>query len=232
MKSVCCWLLIFISFQMVCPVLSYAQNDASADISSYEKEKISGIRDAYNQNANDNNSKRTFSPGVGRVSFSYFRLFFSLLLICAMIYLIYFFLKKKTNSLANKNAEETSVLLSLPLGMGKNVQVVYIAGKFLIIGVTNDSINYLSEVTDEKEIENLKRLMQEKKIKAGESFANVFQEILKISNVRNDKQKDFDYEESSVDFLQKQTMRINTLNEKKEVLSDKENIESDIKTDN
>lgn len=217
---------------MVCPVLSYAQNDASADISSYEKEKISGIRDAYNQNANDNNSKRTFSPGVGRVSFSYFRLFFSLLLICAMIYLIYFFLKKKTNSLANKNAEETSVLLSLPLGMGKNVQVVYIAGKFLIIGVTNDSINYLSEVTDEKEIENLKRLMQEKKIKAGESFANVFQEILKISNVRNDKQKDFDYEESSVDFLQKQTMRINTLNEKKEVLSDKENIESDIKTDN
>lgn len=217
---------------MVCPVLSYAQNDASADISSYEKEKISGIRDAYNQNANDNNSKRTFSPGVGRVSFSYFRLFFSLLLICAMIYLIYFFLKKKTNSLANKNAEETSVLLSLPLGMGKNVQVIYIAGKFLIIGVTNDSINYLSEVTDEKEIENLKHLMQEQKIKAGESFANVFQEILKISNVRNDKQKDFDYEESSVDFLQKQTMRINTLNEKKEGLSDKENIESDIKTDN
>jgi flagellar biogenesis protein FliO len=217
---------------MVCPVLSYAQNDASADISSYEKEKISGIRDAYNQNANDNNSKRTFSPGVGRVSFSYFRLFFSLLLICAMIYLIYFFLKKKTNSLANKNAEETSVLLSLPLGMGKNVQVIYIAGKFLIIGVTNDSINYLSEVTDEKEIENLKRLMQEQKIKAGESFANVFQEILKISNVRNDKQKDFDYEENSVDFLQKQTMRINTLNEKKEGLSDKENIESDIKTDN
>ena len=217
---------------MVCPVLSYAQNDASADISSYEKEKISGIRDAYNQNANDNNSKRTFSPGVGRVSFSYFRLFFSLLLICAMIYLIYFFLKKKTNSLANKNAEETSVLLSLPLGMGKNVQVIYIAGKFLIIGVTNDSINYLSEVTDEKEIENLKRLMQEQKIKAGESFANVFQEILKISNVRNDKQKDFDYEESSVDFLQKQTMRINTLNEKKEGLSDKENIESDIKNDN
>ena len=184
---------------MVCPVLSYAQNDASADISSYEKEKISGIRDAYNQNANDNNSKRTFSPGVGRVSFSYFRLFFSLLLICAMIYLIYFFLKKKTNSLANKNAEETSVLLSLPLGMGKNVQVIYIAGKFLIIGVTNDSINYLSEVTDEKEIENLKRLMQEQKIKAGESFANVLQEILKISNVRNDMQKDFDYEEHSVD---------------------------------
>jgi flagellar protein FliO/FliZ len=230
MKSVCCWLLIFISFQIVLPSLSYAQNDVSSDISVYEKQKLEGIKNAYNK---QNGSKNVpYSSGIRNTSYSYFRLIFSLLLVCAVIYLIYFFLKKKTNSLANKNAEETSVLLSLPLGMGKNVQVIYIAGKFLIIGVTNDSINYLSEVTDEKEIENLKRLMQEQKIKAGESFANVFQEILKISNVRNDKQKDFDYEENSVDFLQKQTMRINTLNEKKEGLSDKENIESDIKTDN
>lgn len=230
MKSVCCWLLIFISFQIVLPSLSYAQNDVSSDISVYEKQKLEGIKNAYNK---QNGSKNVpYSSGIRNTSYSYFRLIFSLLLVCAVIYLIYFFLKKKTNSLANKNAEETSVLLSLPLGMGKNVQVVYIAGKFLIIGVTNDSINCLSEVTDEKEIENLKRLMQEQKIKAGESFANVFQEILKISNVRNDKQKDFDYEENSVDFLQKQTMRINTLNEKKEGLSDKENIESDIKTDN
>ena len=230
MKSVCCWLLIFISFQIVLPSLSYAQNDVSSDISVYEKQKLEGIKNAYNK---QNGSKNVpYSSGIRNTSYSYFRLIFSLLLVCAVIYLIYFFLKKKTNSLANKNAEETSILLSLPLGMGKNVQVIYIAGKFLIIGVTNDSINCLSEVTDEKEIENLKRLMQEQKIKAGESFANVFQEILKISNVRNDKQKDFDYEESSVDFLQKQTMRINTLNEKKEGLSDKENIESDIKTDN
>ena len=230
MKSVCCWLLIFISFQIVLPSLSYAQNDVSSDISVYEKQKLEGIKNAYNK---QNGSKNVpYSSGIRNTSYSYFRLIFSLLLVCAVIYFIYFLLKKKTNSLTSQNGEDSSVLLSLPLGMGKNVQVVYIAGKFLIIGVTNDSINYLSEVTDEKEIENLKRLMQEQKIKAGESFANVFQEILKISNVRNDKQKDFDYEESSVDFLQKQTMRINTLNEKKEGLSDKENIESDIKTDN
>ena len=230
MKSVCCWLLIFISFQIVLPSLSYAQNDVSSDISVYEKQKLEGIKNAYNK---QNGSKNVpYSSGIRNTSYSYFRLIFSLLLVCAVIYFIYFLLKKKTNSLTSQNGEDSSVLLSLPLGMGKNVQVVYIAGKFLIIGVTNDSINCLSEVTDEKEIENLKRLMQEQKIKAGESFANVFQEILKISNVRNDKQKDFDYEESSVDFLQKQTMRINTLNEKKEGLSDKENIESDIKTDN
>lgn len=230
MKSVCCWLLIFISFQIVLPSLSYAQNDVSSDISVYEKQKLEGIKNAYNK---QNGSKNVpYSSGIRNTSYSYFRLIFSLLLVCAVIYFIYFLLKKKTNSLTSQNGEDSSVLLSLPLGMGKNVQVIYIAGKFLIIGVTNDSINYLSEVTDEKEIENLKRLMQEQKIKAGESFANVFQEILKISNVRNDKQKDFDYEESSVDFLQKQTMRINTLNEKKEGLSDKENIESDIKTDN
>ena len=137
-----------------------------------------------------------------------------MLLICAVIYLIYFFLKKKADSLAAKNGEDSSILLSLPLGMGKNVHVIYIAGKFLIIGAANDSINCLSEITDEKEIDNLKQLRQEKKIKSGESFANVFQEMLKFSGVKNSKQKDFDYEENSVDFLQEQTIRINNLNEK------------------
>ena len=199
---------------MVYPFFSYAQNDASSDISTYEKEKLNGIREAYEKNAGNKSSGRTNLSGRNRVSFSYFRLIFSLLLICAVIYLIYFFLKKKADSLAAKNGEDSSILLSLPLGMGKNVHVIYIAGKFLIIGAANDSINCLSEITDEKEIDNLKQLRQEKKIKSGESFANVFQEMLKFSGVKNSKQKDFDYEENSVDFLQEQTIRINNLNEK------------------
>lgn len=215
MKNVCCWLLIFISFQTVYPFFSYAQNDVSSDISTYEKEKLSGIRDAYEKSADNKNAGRTSLSGRNRISFSYFRLIISLLLICAMIYLIYFFLKKKTDSLATKNGEDSSVLLSLPLGMGKNVHVIYIAGKFLIIGAANDSINCLGEITDEKEIDNLKQLRQEKKIKSGESFANVFQEMLKFSGVKNSKQKDFDYEENSIDFLQEQTTRINNLNGRK-----------------
>lgn len=212
MKSVCCWLLILISLQTVYPFYSYAQNDVSSDISTYEKEKLSGIREAYERNADNKNAGRSNSSVRNRASFSYFRLIFSLLLVCTMIYLIYFFLKKKTNSLAVKNGEDSSILLSLPLGMGKNIHVIYIAGKFLIIGVANDSISCLGEVTDEKEIDNLKQLRQEKKIKSGESFANVFQEMLKFSGVKNGKQKDFDYEKNSVDFLQEQTIRINNLN--------------------
>lgn len=199
---------------MVYPFFSYAQNDVSSDMSTYEKEKLDGIRAAYGKSADNKNSGRNNLSERNRVSFSYFRLIFSLLLICVIIYLIYFFLKKKTDSLAAKNGEDSSVLLSLPLGMGKNVHVIYIAGKFLIVGASNDSISYLGEITDEKEIDNLKQLRQEKKIKSGESFANVFQEMLKFSGVKNSKQKDFDYEENSVDFLQEQTIRINNLNER------------------
>ena len=206
---------------MVYPALSFAQSDLSSDVSAYEKEKLEGIRNAYDKRVSNN--AENSGPGYRRTSFSYFRLFFSLLLICAMIYLIYFFLKKKTNSLASKNGEDSSVLLSLPLGVGKNIQVVFIAGKFLIVGVTNDSINYLGEITDEKEIDNLKRLRQEQKIKSGESFANVFQEMLKFSGIKNNKQEDFDYEENSIDFLQEQTTRINNLNEVK-----KETDENDV----
>ena len=220
MKSVCCWLLIFISFQIVLPSLSYAQNDVSSDISVYEKQKLEGIKNAYNkQNGNKNVS---YPSGIRNTSYSYFRLIFSLLLVCAVIYFIYFLLKKKTNSLASQNGEDFSVLLSLPLGMGKNVQVIYIAGKFLIIGVTNDSINCLGEITDEKEIDNLKRLRQEQKLKSGEAFANVFQEMLKISGIKNNKQKDFDYEENSVDFLQGQISRIDSLSEEKNEVNETE----------
>ena len=39
--------------------------------------------------------------------------------------------------------------------------------------------------------------------------------MLKISGIRNNKQKDFDYEESSVDFLQGQISRIDSLSEEK-----------------
>lgn len=208
---------------MVYPFASYAQNDVSSDMSAYEKEKLSGIRAAYEKNADNKNAERTSPAGRNRSSFSYFRLIFSLLLVCGAIYLIYFFLKKKSDSLATKNGEDSSVLLSLPLGMGKNVHIIYIAGKFLIVGVTNNSINYLGEVTDEKELDNLKQLRQDKKIKSGESFANVFQEMLKFSGVKSSKQKDFDYEKNSVDFLQEQTTRINNLNEKKADSESKDN---------
>ncbi|MBQ2293922.1 MAG: flagellar biosynthetic protein FliO [Spirochaetales bacterium] len=222
MRSVCCWLLIFISFQIVLPSLSYAQNDVSSDISVYEKQKLEGIKNAYNKQNGNKNVNNTYSSGVRNTSYSYFRLIFSLLLVCAIIYLIHFFLKKKANSLASQNGEDSSVLLSLPLGMGKNVQVIYIAGKFLIIGVTNDSINCLGEITDEKEIDNLKRLRQEQKLKSGEAFANVFQEMLKISGIKNNKQKDFDYEENSVDFLQGQISRIDSLSEEKNEVNETE----------
>ena len=174
MRSVCCWLLIFISFQIVLPSLSYAQNDVSSDISVYEKQKLEGIKNAYNKQNGNKNVNNTYSSGVRNTSYSYFRLIFSLLLVCAIIYLIH------------------------------------------------DSINCLGEITDEKEIDNLKRLRQEQKLKSGEAFANVFQEMLKISGIKNNKQKDFDYEENSVDFLQGQISRIDSLSEEKNEVNETE----------
>lgn len=56
-------------------------------------------------------------------------------------------------------AGDHRILYTLPLGANKAVYMVEIAGKFLVLGVTEHTINLLSEVTSPEEIEKLKVLM-------------------------------------------------------------------------
>jgi len=51
---------------------------------------------------------------------------------------------------------DNKVILSLPLGPNRGVSVVQIAGKFLILGVTDHNINLLQEITDPAEADKLK----------------------------------------------------------------------------
>jgi flagellar protein FliO/FliZ len=48
------------------------------------------------------------------------------------------------------------VLASLPLGQSRGVFVVEVAGKFLVLGVTDHSVNLLQEITDPEAIERLR----------------------------------------------------------------------------
>ena len=48
------------------------------------------------------------------------------------------------------------ILDTLPLGTNRAVYIVEIAGKCLVLGVTDHAINVLQEITDSREIQNLK----------------------------------------------------------------------------
>ena len=48
------------------------------------------------------------------------------------------------------------IIATLPLGTNRAVYIVEIAGKFLVLGVTDHTINILQEITDIEEIEKMK----------------------------------------------------------------------------
>ncbi|MBP2650225.1 MAG: Flagellar biosynthesis protein, FliO [Firmicutes bacterium] len=61
--------------------------------------------------------------------------------------------KKMGNVIANGN---NKVCATVSLGQNRAVQVVEVAGRFLVLGVTDHNINLLQEITDPEQIEKLK----------------------------------------------------------------------------
>lgn len=80
--------------------------------------------------------------------------------------------QKMSSKLASDNHK---IMAILPLGNSRSVYIVEIAGKFLVLGVTDHMINVLQEITDIEEIEKMK----EKSISVPEvQFDKVFQRQL------------------------------------------------------
>ena len=63
------------------------------------------------------------------------------------------FIQKKTGIASNKFGR---VLGVLPLDNKRLIYIVYVAGKFIVLGVTENSINYLTEITDKETIDTYK----------------------------------------------------------------------------
>lgn len=53
---------------------------------------------------------------------------------------------------------DNKVVFTLPLGPNRGVYVVEIAGKYLVLGVTDHNINLLQEITDPEQVEKLQTL--------------------------------------------------------------------------
>ncbi|MBC8016288.1 MAG: flagellar biosynthetic protein FliO [Sporomusaceae bacterium] len=83
---------------------------------------------------------------------------FSLLITFAVVIgLAYFASRFVGQKMGNKlTSINHKVVATLPMGTNRAVYVVEIAGKFLVLGVTDHMINVLQEITDITEIEKLK----------------------------------------------------------------------------
>ena len=102
---------------------------------------------------------------------------FSLIITFAFVIgLAYFasrFLGKKLGGLSANGSSRIINVLSF--GTNRAVYTVEVAGKFLVLGVTDHNITVLQEITDSKEIEKLK---SEQVTVPKDQFENVFQRQL------------------------------------------------------
>lgn len=57
---------------------------------------------------------------------------------------------------ARMSGQTGKVLENLPLGPNRSVCIVEMAGRVFLLGITDSSINLLTEITDEEEIERLR----------------------------------------------------------------------------
>ena len=116
-------------------------------------------------------------PGTSVSWFSTASYVFSLIITFAVVIgLAYFasrFLGKKLGSLSANGSSRVISMLSF--GANRAVYTVEIAGKFLVLGVTDQSITVLQEITNPEEIERLK---EEQLAMPENQFDTIFQKQL------------------------------------------------------
>ncbi|MDR3592768.1 MAG: flagellar biosynthetic protein FliO [Negativicutes bacterium] len=99
---------------------------------------------------------------TGSSWFSTLAYLFSVLFTFALVIGLAYFTSRFVGQRMGKStaAGENRIILSLSLGPNRSLSVAEIAGKFLILGVTEHNINLLQEITDPEQINKLKTLDQ------------------------------------------------------------------------
>ncbi len=112
-----------------------------------------------------------FKPKLEEDSYAWM-LFKTLLVMGLLLGGFYYFFRFVTKK-AGINAlggEAVQVLSVVPVGQNKFLQVVDLAGRILILGVTDSQINLITEVTDRDEIDRIRILSARRQVPQDENF--------------------------------------------------------------
>ena len=204
---------ILIIFIMLClsVVGGYAQEQA-AQQNSAEQEYFNKVRSVMHDqpdNSSDNANNKNGKPRRSSVDvWAYIRIIVVLALMIGVIYAI-FLVMKKFLKVKEDTGDGVQLLTSRTLGPGKQVQVVFVHGRYLILGVTNDNINLLGEITDPKEIEHIELYANEQAAQSGQTFGEIITNMYKrLFGKKIAEDKSFDYETDEGDFLREQQEKL------------------------
>ncbi len=157
------------------------QHVFSQDSESSQKQTVTSSIDETQIQLTDSSTvtdNANFSSGSGGL-WVFVRMIIVLLIVIAAIYFVFRFLRKKT--MPEETSSEPDPFLrrvsSISLGQGKSVQIVSLIDKAYILGVTDSSINLISEVTNEELIQDMNVYADKN---AGIKKPRTFDELLEI----------------------------------------------------
>ncbi|MCG8572535.1 MAG: flagellar biosynthetic protein FliO [Spirochaetes bacterium] len=202
------FIILIISLQ----IIPFCFSDQSSDqIAESEQKYVDQIKTSMGPDSkNDNTSQKQNLRQIEY--FSYFRIIGTLTVVIIILYLVFYFIKKKTK-LTNNFGDQAHILASQAIGPGKWLQTVFISGKYLIIGVTNEHIRLLTEITDPREIEKLELMYNNQKTEDGHTFKDIISDFFKRKNTSIENNQTFDYEDDSVNFIKEQKERLKKMKE-------------------
>lgn len=186
--------------------------ETAAQQNNAEQEYINKVRSyMYSQNADtsaDNHSADTKKRKTNVDVWAYIRIIVVLALMVGAIYAI-FLVMKKFLKVKEDTGDGVQLLTSRTLGPGKQVQVVFVHGRYLILGVTNDNINLLGEITDPKEIEHIELYANEQAAESGQTFGQMISSMYnRLFGKKTADDKKFDYEKDEMDFIRRQKEKL------------------------
>ena len=129
-----------------------AANDAAAAKEPSKKEETEGVptRDF---------KEDEFKPQVEEESsaWMFFKMLFVLAIFGGAFYYFYRFVTKKAG-ISIFGGEAVRVLSVVPIGQNKFLQLVDVAGRVLLVGVSEGSINLITEITEKDQIDRIRIL--------------------------------------------------------------------------
>ena len=170
-------------------------------------------------------SEDEFRPQVEEVSYvwSFFKMLIILGIMVGIFYYFFKFVSKKAN--INNSPDSISKTLSvIPIAQNKFLQVVDLGGKILVLGVSDNSINLVTEITEKHEIDKIRvSSSTDSQTPSNTSFGDFFRKQVghildRVSN-RGEKrfesasEHDYGYEQKiDLEYLKRQRGRLKKLN--------------------
>jgi flagellar protein FliO/FliZ len=153
---------------------AYAQETASAKAAPAQADETAIYLDAPAQGTAAVGSKPSSSPSSIWILI---RIIVVLALVCAGIYGVVYLLKKSTKIDVGNDPFLKSVA-SLSVGPNRSVQILTAGEKAFMVGITENSINLISEITDKELIDAMSLESAKKAPVPGGNFAALLARIL------------------------------------------------------